>query len=181
MLTIMLSAVQIYGKQKGQPDVYPGKHHLKPYFAIVKLRPEDALPMPLLLLADETIEAIERYIYQCDVYVAAGDDGLSAGVFALYRSSAEEIELKNMAVAEAYQGRGLGSYMLEEVCRIAASSGYIKVIVGTATVGRQLNFYKKNGFMPFDVRKDFFLTYYSEPIFEEGERLRDMILLEKYV
>lgn len=157
------------------------KSVLNPSFTIVKLRPEDALPMPLLLLADETIEAIERYIYQCDVYVLIGDDGLLAGVFALYRSSDEEIELKNMAVAEGFQGRGLGSFMLDEVCRIAAVDGYHRLIVGTATVGRQLNFYKKNGFVPFDVRKDFFLTYYSEPIFEEGERLRDMILLEKYV
>jgi GNAT superfamily N-acetyltransferase len=137
--------------------------------------------MPLLLLADETIEAIGRYIYQCDVYVLAGDDDLLAGVFALYRNSAAEIELKNMAVAEGFQGRGLGSFMLEEVCRIAAADGYGKVVVGTATVGRQLDFYKKNGFVPFGLRKDFFLTYYAAPIFEDGEQLRDMVLLEKYV
>ena len=137
--------------------------------------------MPLLLLADETIEAIERYIYQSDVYVLAGDDGLSAGVFALHHNSAEEIELKNMAVAEGFQGRGHGCIMLEEVCRIAAADGYRRVIVGTATVGRQLNFYKKNGFVPFGLRKDFFLTYYAVPIFEDGEQLRDMVLLEKRI
>jgi len=152
-----------------------------PYPRIVKLFREDPLPMSILLLADETIEAIERYIYQCDVYVLVPVNARPVGVFALYRNSPEEIEVKNMAVIGSFQGRGLGSYMLAEVYRIAARGGYHKVIVGTATVGRQLNFYIKNGFSPFGLRKNFFLENYSEPIIEEGERLCDMILLEKKV
>lgn len=152
-----------------------------PYPRIIKLKREDTLPMSILLLADETLEAIRRYIYQCDVYVLVPDNARPIGVFALHHNSPEEIELKNMAVLEAFQGRGLGSYMLDEVQRIAARGGYRKVIVGTATVGRQLDFYIKNGFSPFGLRKNFFLENYPDPIMEDGERLCDMILLEKKV
>lgn len=152
-----------------------------PYPRIVKLLREDPLPVSLLLLADETMEAIERYIYQCDVYVIVPDNAQPAGVFALYHNNPEEIELKNMAVAESFQGRGLGSYMLGEVNRIAAGDGYRRIVVGTAIVGRQLHFYLKNGFTPFGLRKNFFLENYPDPIIEDGYRLRDMILLEKMV
>ena len=51
--------------------------------------------------------------------------------------------------------------------------------MGTATVGRQLKFYQKNGFCAFGVRKNFFLLHYPEPIYEEGELLVDMVLLVK--
>lgn len=81
-------------------------------------------PWSLLLLADETVEAVERYIYQCGVYVLMRDQEAPVGVFALHRNSAEEIELKNLAVAESLQGRGLGSYMLEEIEWIAMTDGY---------------------------------------------------------
>jgi GNAT superfamily N-acetyltransferase len=160
------------------------KMHGQGDIRIVKLDRGDVLPMSLLLLADEAVVAIERYIYECDVYVLVLDGAVSAnegpvGVFALYRNSPEEVEVKNMAVIESLQGKGLGSYMLGEVQRIAVSEGYRIVIVGTATVGRQLGFYIKNGFLPAGVRKDFFSEHYPEPIYEEGERLRDMVVLEK--
>jgi GNAT superfamily N-acetyltransferase len=146
---------------------------------IIRLNPKDPLPWSLLLLADEAVEAIERYIYQCDIYVLAPTNAPPVGVFALHPNSPEEIELKNLAVDEPLQSNGLGSYMLEEIEWIAMIGGYRRLIVGTATVGQQLNFYKKNGFTPFAIRKDFFLENYPNPLFESGEQLRDMVLLEK--
>ena len=86
-----------------------------------------------------------------------------------------------MAVLESFQGKGMGGFMLGEVRRIAAVSGYRKILVGTATVGRQVNFYIKNGFSPCGLRKNFFLDNYPDPIFEDGQRLCDMLLLENVI
>jgi hypothetical protein len=47
--------------------------------------------MGFLLLADEFIGAIERYIYQCDVYVLIRGEAETVGVFALYRNSPEPL------------------------------------------------------------------------------------------
>ena len=148
---------------------------------IIKLGRGDALPMSLLLLADEAVEAIEKYIHQCDVYVLVLDLIRPVGVFALQPNSPEEIELKNMAVIEPLQGQGLGSFMLKEIHRLAVTGGYLTILVGTATLGRQVNFYRKNGFSPCGLRKNFFLDNYPEPVFEEGQRLCDMLLLERKV
>jgi N-acetylglutamate synthase-like GNAT family acetyltransferase len=137
--------------------------------------------MSLLLLADESIEAIERYIHQCDVYVLVGDDGQPVGVVALHHNSPEELEVKNIAITGAYQGKGLGSFMLSVIERIAADAGYRRILVGTATVGRQLDFYRKNGYLTCGLRRNFFLENYPDPIFEDGERLCDMVLLEKNI
>jgi len=150
-------------------------------FHIVKLHKESPFPVSLLLLADESTEAIERYIYQCDVYVLVGDDYQPVGVAALHRNSPEELEVKNIAVAGAYQGKGLGSFMLSVIERIAADEGCCRILVGTATVGRQLDFYRKNGFLTCGLRRNFFLENYPDPIFEGGERLCDMVLLEKKI
>ncbi|WP_414709848.1 GNAT family N-acetyltransferase [Puia sp.] len=107
--------------------------------------------------------------------------GRQIGVFVLHRNGPEELEIKNMAVDEQVQGRGLGSYMLAEVHRIAEAVGYQRIVVGTATVGRQLGFYRKNGFRDFGMRKNFFIENYPYPIFEGEERVCDMILLVKNV
>lgn len=137
--------------------------------------------MSLLLLADESTDAIERYIFQCDVYVLVGDGDQPVGVAALHRNTPEELEVKNIAVAAAYQGKGLGSFLLSVIERIAADEGCRRILVGTATVGRQLGFYRKNGFLTCGLRKNFFLENYPDPIFEDGEQLCDMVLLEKKV
>jgi len=148
---------------------------------IVKLLREDPLPMSLLLLADETVEAIERYIFRCEVHMLVLDHVGPVGVFAIHHNNPEEIELKNMAVNETFQGRGLGGFMLGEIHRIAVQGGYGKILVGTATVGRQIDFYLKNGFSPCGLRRNFFLDNYPDPIFENGQRLCDMLLLEMKV
>jgi GNAT superfamily N-acetyltransferase len=155
--------------------VFPGRRR-----RLVRLLPGEPPPVSLLLMADETAEAIERYIHQCEVYVAVQGKS-EVGVCALYRNSAEAVEIKNMAVIESLRGKGLGSWMLEEIRRIADRDGYTRIIVGTATVGRQLDFYLRNGFSLLDIRKNFFLENYPEPIVEDGQVLCDMVVLERSV
>lgn len=147
---------------------------------IIKLQSKKSLPLDLLLLADETMEAIEKYIYNSEVYIVKQKDQPEPiAVFALYKINDAQIEIKNIAVSESLQGHGIGSFLLDEIKRIAVTDKYKSIIVGTPdTSSKQMHFYEKNGFAKYDVRKDFFIKNYSEPIVENGVLLRDMLMLE---
>ena len=55
----------------------------------------------------------------------------------------------------------------------------MNIIVGTGDCGiSQINFYEKNGFRKYDIRKNFFIDNFEKPIFENGIQLKDMILLK---
>jgi ribosomal protein S18 acetylase RimI-like enzyme len=149
-------------------------------YNISKLQSKNDIPFNLLLLADETIEAIKKYIYDSDVYVVT-EHGQSEpiAVFALYKISDTEIEIKNIAVSEVLQGKGIGSYLISEVKRIAKRENFNSIIVGTPDCSfREIKFYEQNGFIKYDIKKDFFVKNYSEPIVENGIMLRDMIILK---
>ncbi|WP_313376947.1 GNAT family N-acetyltransferase [Chishuiella sp.] len=141
------------------------------------LKKNDELPYNLLLLADETKDAINKYIFESDVYLAKIDNK-NIGVFCLYRIDDKTVELKNIALDENYQSKGFGSIFIDFI-KETLKYQYEILIVGTASIGiRQINFYEKNGFVKFGVRKDFFIENYKEPIFENGIQLKDMILLK---
>jgi len=149
------------------------------HLQLIKLRPADPVPFELLLLADETITAIERYIYDSAVYVLT-DAQQVVGAAALYPLSAREIEIKNIAVATSHQNKGIGSFLINQLLNIAREQQYRTVIVGTADTGYpQIRFYERNGFRKYGLRKNFFYDQYPQPIFENGIRLKDMVLLKK--
>jgi aminoglycoside 6'-N-acetyltransferase I len=51
--------------------------------------------------------------------------------------------------------------------------------VGTADCGlAQIRFYERNGFVKYAIRKDFFIKNYELPIYENGQLLKDMIMLK---
>lgn len=148
---------------------------MKLEFEILKKR--EPYPYDLLLLADETVEAINKYLFDSDVYFVKSKNEL-VGVFCLYKIDENTIELKNIAVSERFQGKGFGSEILnfiKEECR----KNYKTLLVGTADCGfRQIHFYEMNGFEKYAVRKDFFIENYDLPIFENGVQLRDMVVLK---
>ncbi|WP_300598960.1 GNAT family N-acetyltransferase [Niabella sp.] len=146
---------------------------------LIQLRPTDALPFGLLLLADETIEAIEKYIYDSAVYVLM-DAKEMIGVAVLYPLSADALEIKNMAVAASHQNKGIGSFLIQQIIAVARKQQYKTLIVGTADTGlRQIRFYERNGFKKYGLRENFFITHYPQPIFENGVQLKDMVLLRQ--
>ncbi len=143
-----------------------------------QLRKNEEIPWDLLLLADETTEAINRYINKCDIYVYECGYYLIA-TYAVQPVDQESLEIKNIAVADKYQRRGIGSLLLMDAAHRAKNKGFRRLIVGTgdASAG-PLKFYLKAGFEKFDIRKDFFVRNYPEPIYENGVQLQDMILLK---
>jgi ribosomal protein S18 acetylase RimI-like enzyme len=147
---------------------------------VKKVIEADDIPFNLLLLADETMTVIKKYVYTSDVYVVK--EVLSEQViasFVLQKINSKEIEIKNIAVDELYQGRGIGSLLIQKIKQMALEQGMHMLWVGTPdSATRQLNFYLRNGFRKAGVRTNFFLNNYPEPIYENGVYLRDMVMLK---
>jgi len=142
-----------------------------------KIASDSDIPYQMLLLADETTEAIDRYIFNSDIYLL--HDGKEyIAVMALYKNSETELEIKNIAVVESYRGKGIGSILIDKAKEIARENHYKILTVGTSDTGlQQISFYEKNGFIKKEVRKDFFIENYPYPIYENGLQMRDMVLL----
>lgn len=142
-------------------------------------RIEKYYPYNLLLLADETVVAINKYLPYSDVYIAK-QQGKIVGVISLLPVDKQTIEIKNIAISPAYQGKGLGSWILKKAEEIARKGGYITIIVGTADCGtKQIQFYEKHGYSKYAIKENFFLENYAQTIYENGIILTDMIMLKK--
>lgn len=157
-----------------------GKHitSANPEYRLLLATERVDYPFALLLLADETIDAINKYVDDSAVFVLKeGESDLA--VFCLYPIDENTIELKNIAVHESLQGKGIGSLLICEVVLIAKKKGYSRLLVGTADCGiDQIRFYERNGFTKCGVKKNFFIDNYAEPIIENGVQLKDMVMLE---
>ena len=134
--------------------------------------------MDLLLLADPSEKLVRAYLERGYLFVLFDVD-VACGVIHLEPQDAECIEIKNVAVAEPMQGRGLGTILLRHAIAFCRQEGYKKVIIGTgnSSIGN-LYLYQKVGFRIVSIRRDFFVLHYDEPIFENGIQCRDMLMLE---
>lgn len=146
-----------------------------PALQFKKVSPSDA-PTDLLLLADPSEAAIERYLLHSDCYVAtfAGD---VVGTFVLLRQTISTIELMNIAVNPGHQQKGWGREMLRYAIAQATASGASRMEIGTGTFGFQLAFYQREGFRVSGIVKDFFLDNYPAPVIEGGLQHFDMLRL----
>tara|TARA_B100000446_G_scaffold164366_1_gene165980 strand:- start:383 stop:832 length:450 start_codon:yes stop_codon:yes gene_type:complete len=131
--------------------------------------------MALLLAADPDRESIFSYLFGSEVLVCRDND-LFVGVAVL----AEEggvFELKNIAVLEGYQGKGIAKSMINRVKQLAKESGAKMLEVGTGNSSlSQIALYQKCGFRMHSIESGFFDSY-PEPIFENGIRCIDMVRL----
>lgn len=138
-------------------------------------------PYHLLLLADETKEAIDKYLYDGELYVAKHEDKLVA-VFVLETTGKDTIEIKNIAVTKELQGNGIGTRLLEFILDNARSRGFKFLIVGTCDqCFKEIAFYKKSGFRISAVRQNFYAENYKQPIYENGVPVINMIVLSMNV
>jgi len=146
---------------------------------IRQLQKNEEIPYNLLLLADETIEAINRYINDSEIFIFEKDNKTFA-VYVLQKISDDTIEIKNIAVDTKHQGQGIGKLLLRDAISRAKAKGFKTIIIGTGDIAiKQLHLYQKVGFEIFDVKKGFYLDNYPEPIYENGIQLKDMVMLKK--
>lgn len=146
---------------------------------IRQLNDSELVPYYLLLLADDTIAAIDKYLENGELFVTEIEGEIMAA-FILKVESKETIEIKNIAVAEEFQGKGIGSILLKYITENVKNRGFKNLLVGTCDqCFKEIEFYKKSGFKDFKIRKDFFITNYNEPIYENDIQIFDMIVLKK--
>ena len=132
--------------------------------------------LPLLLLADEQEDMIDRYLDAGEMFVlfdpgAVGEcvvADLGDGVF----------EIKNIATEPSVHGKGYGRALIEFV--MSHYRGRMKqMLVGTGDSPLTVPFYKKCGFTEHHRVKNFFTDNYDHPIIECGVQLVDMVYLSR--
>lgn len=103
--------------------------------------------VPLLLLADESLEQVRSYMHGGELYAFVGRDSVAVGIVLAIPAEEGSVELKAVAVDEAQQKRGIGQVMLAAVLAELRRRGVRRAIVGTANAGiGQLAYYQKAGF-----------------------------------
>lgn len=146
---------------------------------IRRLQKQEEIPYKLLLLADPSKKNIDIYIFSSDIYIAEKEEKVIA-CYVLKAADSKTIEIKNIAVDPASQGKGIGKFLLNNACEIASKNGFKNIIIGTgnSSVG-QLYLYQQAGFSIIKIIKNFFPDNYDEPIIENGIECRDMLVLSK--
>jgi ribosomal protein S18 acetylase RimI-like enzyme len=146
-----------------------------------QLGKNEQIPYDLLLLADESMEAINKYIYDSDIYILEIENKILA-VYVLQLLKKDEIEIKNIAVDKDYQGQGIGKFLLRDATNKAKEQGFKTMLIGTSNASfKQLYIYQKSGFEIYDIKENFIINNYPKPIYENGLLLKHMIMLRKTI
>ena len=132
--------------------------------------------LSLLLLADEQEDMVDRYLERGFMYVLE-DDGVKAECVVTDEGNGV-LELKNIAVAPAAQGRGYGKAMVDFLIR-TYKGHYAVLQVGTGDSPSTIPFYEACGFYRHHLVKNFFTDHYDHPIYECGVQLVDMVYLQR--
>ena len=133
--------------------------------------------LPLLLLGDEQEDMIDRYLERGTLYALFIEDAARA-VCVVTDEGNGVLEIKNIAVAPAFQKKGLGRALIAYIENTHRQTHSV-LLVGTGESPRTVPFYEKCGFGYSHRIPDFFTDHYDHPIYEGGVLLRDMVYLQK--
>ena len=137
--------------------------------------------LPLLLLADESLEQVRSYMQRGDLFAFIDPDGAAVGIVLTLPEADGSVELKAVAVDATRQNLGIGRRMLAAVIEELRRRGVRRAVVGTANAGiGQLAYYQKAGFRLLRIERDFFSPARGYPAVMEdnGIRLRDMVWMD---
>jgi ribosomal protein S18 acetylase RimI-like enzyme len=130
-------------------------------------------------------EEAEDSAAQLDGYLAAGDVLVAVeGERVVGHLQLIDGEIKNMAVAPAHRGRGIGRRLVEAAVDRAQAEGRTQLAVATAAADAgNLRFYQRAGFRLRSVERDAFTpaTGYPTPTVIDGVELRDRVWLDRDV
>ena len=134
--------------------------------------------MPLLILADEQEDMIDKYLEQGTMYVL-DDNGVKAECVVTDEGSGI-LEIRNIAVDPCFQKMGYGKKLIEFIEK--TYSGQFSVLqVGTGDSPLTVPFYESCGFVRSHIVKNFFTDNYNHTIYEDGVQLVDMVYLCKNI
>ena len=132
--------------------------------------------LDLLLLADEQEDMVDRYLERGTMYVLE-DGGVKAECVVTDEGDGI-LELKNIAVAPDFQGRGYGKAMVAFLVQTYTEQHTV-LQVGTGDSPSTIPFYESCGFRRHHLVKNFFTDHYDHPIYEGGVQLVDMVYLQR--
>lgn len=131
----------------------------------------------ILLIGDEQLDMIEKYLYRGDVFAIYNDKKIIAACV-VTKEGDRIYELKNISVDIEFQKCGIGQKMISFLEKYYSDKADI-LLVGTGESPITLSFYRKCGFKESHRIKDFFVNNYDHPIYECGNQLIDMIYFKK--
>ena len=143
---------------------------------IRKVETDQKRSLDLLLLANEQEDMVDRYLERGTMYVLE-DGGVKAECVVTDEGNGV-LELKNIAVAPAEQGRGYGKAMVDFLIRTYKGQ-YAVLQVGTGDSPSTIPFYEACGFCRHHLVRNFFTDHYDHPIYECGVQLVDMVYLQR--
>ena len=134
----------------------------------------------LFALAEESPTVIEELLDLGRVLVATLGGETVGCLQLLDPTTADEIELAILAVAEEHQGRGIGTALVERAIDEARHEGLQTMRVGTSSADiDNLRFYQRRGFRMLAIERDAFTPAdgYPEGTMTDGLPLRDRVWL----
>jgi hypothetical protein len=132
--------------------------------------------MPLLLLADEQENMVEKYLDTGIMFVL--DDGGVKAECVVTDEGNRILEIKNIATLPEAQGKGYDKMLLQFIEQ-RYQGEYLILQVGTGDSPSTISFYQKCGFKKSHRIQNFFTDNYDHPIIECGIQLVDMVYLQK--
>ena len=145
---------------------------------LVKINDSDKTKyMDLLLIADEQVSMIEKYLYRGEMFALYDDDEVKV-ICVVTQEQSGVYELKNIVTVPKYQRKGYGQYLISLIADYYKEAGS-ELYVGTGDSPMTLDFYEKCGFIKSHIVKNFFVDNYDHPMYENGQQLVDMIYLKR--
>jgi GNAT superfamily N-acetyltransferase len=139
---------------------------------------------PLFALAEDSEHALDAYIDSGRVLIAV-EGGEPVGHLQLTDTDdPATAELRNMAVLESHQRRGVGSALVAAAVDLVRDEGRSRLVVATAAADiGNLRFYQRLGFRMLAIERDAFTpqTGYPENVDIDGIPLRDRVWLDRTV
>lgn len=135
--------------------------------------------MDLLLLTDPREDMIDRYLDTGDMFALYEGKELCT-LAVITTSQNRECEIRNLVTTYGHGGRGYTRAMvhfLSERYRSECDTMY----VGTWNYGESLRVYEKCGFEYSHTVEDYYVNNYPEPIYLDGEQMKDLVYLKKYL
>jgi GNAT superfamily N-acetyltransferase len=133
--------------------------------------------MDLLLIADEQVNMIEKYLYRGEMFALLDDDEIKA-LCVVTQEQPGVYEIKNIVTVPKYQRKGYGQHLISFIVNYYKKLGS-ELYVGTGDSPVTLNFYEKCGFKKSHIVKNFFVDNYDHPMYENGKQLVDTIYLKR--
>ena len=133
--------------------------------------------LPLLLLADEQEDMIDRYLARGRMFVLE-EAGEVLAECVVTDEGGGVAEIKNLAVAPAARS-GADTAARCSPFAESACAGFTALQVGTGDSPATVPFYERCGFVRAYRIPGFFTDHYDHPIFEGGVQLTDMVVLRK--